>query len=146
MLRKPYDVINNSIFTRLRRYNEALPSLLSIYVFSFNQNKLLNRLWTCIELMLLCCNNDSGTMFSNCIYYWRLYCIAALIMSPNYTPCTTKLLGGILVSLRPSVRLSVRPSRIPCPLCSAYRSGSYLYILSSNFRRCVACKMSCKIS
>ena len=31
--------------------------------------------------------------------------------------------GGILVSLRPSVRLSVRPSRIPCLLCSAYSSG-----------------------
>ena len=36
-----------------------------------------------------------------------------------YTPHTTKLLGGILVSLRPSVRLS----RIHCPLCSAYTSG-----------------------
>ena len=35
-------------------------------------------------------------------------------------PRTTKLLGGILVSLRPTVRLSVRPSRIPCPLCSTY--------------------------
>ena len=31
--------------------------------------------------------------------------------------------GGILVSVRPSVRLSVRPSRIPCPLCNAYSSG-----------------------
>ena len=31
--------------------------------------------------------------------------------------------GGILVSLRLSVRPSVRPSHIPCPLCSAYSFG-----------------------
>ena len=36
-----------------------------------------------------------------------------------YTPRTTKLLGGIWVSLRPSVR----PSRIPCPLCNFNSSG-----------------------
>ena len=46
----------------------------------------------------------------------------------HYTPHTTKLLGGILVSLRPSVCPSIRPSvlrpsRIPCLLCSAYSSG-----------------------
>ena len=49
----------------------------------------------------------------------------------NYTPCTTKLSGVILVSLRlsarpsvrPSVCPSVRPSRIPCPLCGVYISG-----------------------
>ena len=59
-----------------------------------------------------------------------------------YIPRTTKLLGGILVSLRPSVRPPVRPS-VPTVLV---RSISYLYILSSNFRMCVACKVSCKIS
>ena len=61
-----------------------------------------------------------------------------------YTPRTTKLLGGILVSLPPSVR----PSRIPCPLCVAATvligSISYLYILSSNFRGCVTCKVLAK--
>ena len=35
--------------------------------------------------------------------------------------------GAILVSLRPSV--PVRPSRIPCPLCSAYSSGWIQFIL-----------------
>ena len=57
----------------------------------------------------------------------------------------TKLLGGILVSLRSSVCLSVRPSRIPWPLCSSYRSGwiHFIFILSSNFRRCVACNVTC---
>ena len=50
-------------------------------------------------------------------------------------------------SVRPSARPSVRPSRIrsvaPTVLIG---SNSYLYILLSNFRRCVACKVSCPIS
>ena len=37
-------------------------------------------------------------------------------------PRTTKLLGGY-TGFTPSVRPSVRPSRIPCPLCSAYSFG-----------------------
>ena len=49
-----------------------------------------------------------------------------------YTPRTTKLLGGILVSLRPSVRPSVRLSRLPCPLCNIYSSGWILSILATN--------------
>ena len=52
-------------------------------------------------------------------------------------------------SVHPSVDLSVHPSHIPCPLCSTYSSGWFhfiLYILSSNSRRCVSCKVSCKIS
>ena len=43
-------------------------------------------------------------------------------------PRTTKLLRGILVSLRPSVRPSVRLSRIPCPLYRAYSSGWFHFI------------------
>ena len=31
--------------------------------------------------------------------------------------------GGGYIGFTPSVRLSVRPSRIPCPLCSFYSSG-----------------------
>ena len=50
----------------------------------------------------------------------------------NYTPRTTKLLGGILVSLRPSVRPSVRLSRLSCPLCNIYSSGWILSILATN--------------
>ena len=39
--------------------------------------------------------------------------------------------GGILVSLHPSVSPSLCPSRIPCPLCSAYNSGwiHFLFII-----------------
>ena len=49
-----------------------------------------------------------------------------------YTPRTTKLLGGILVSLRPSIcPASVPcPSRITCPLCSAYSSGWIHFIFT----------------
>ena len=50
----------------------------------------------------------------------------------SYTPGTTKLLGGILVSLRPSVCPFVRPSRLPCPLCNIYSSGWILSILATN--------------
>ena len=64
---------------------------------------------------------------------------------PPPPPPPNEVVGGILVSLRPSVRLSVRPSRILCPLYSAYSFSwihfIYIYILSSNFRRCVACKV-----
>ena len=57
----------------------------------------------------------------------------------NYTPRTTKLLGGytgFTPSVRPSVRLSVRPSvrpsRMPCPLCIIYSYGWILFILGTN--------------
>ena len=47
-------------------------------------------------------------------------------------------------SVRPSVRPASRVRSVaPTVLVG---SISYLYILSSNFRRCVACKVSCKIS
>ena len=55
--------------------------------------------------------------------------------------------GGILVSLRPSVRLSICPSVSTSHI--QYSSGwiHFIFIiLSSNFKRCVACKVSCKIS
>ena len=103
--------------------------------------------------------------FNGCtieVWEWRsnftLHFIMDVITYPwwNYTPRTTKLLGGILVSPRPSVRPSVRQYVRPS-VRPAFRvrsvaptvlvgSISYSYILSSNFRRCVACKVYCKIS
>ena len=71
--------------------------------------------------------------------------------SPNYTPASTKLKGGLLVSRRPSVcpsvRLSVRGHNRVCSVSSTIlvRSISYLHILSSNFRRCVAYQVYFKI-
>ena len=70
-------------------------------------------------------------------------------------PRTTKLFGDILVSLHPSVRPSVRTSSCQsiCPTSRVHSvaptvlvgSTSDSYILSSNFRRCAACKVYCKI-
>ena len=77
----------------------------------------------------------------------KRYCLNNFIIPPAQRSC----LGGILVSLRPSVCLSICPS---VRLASRVRyvaptvlvgSISYLYILSSDFRRCVACNFSCKI-
>ena len=55
-----------------------------------------------------------------------------IIIPTELYPPTTKLLGGILVSLHPSVRPSVRLSRLPCPLCNIYSSGWILSILATN--------------
>ena len=68
-------------------------------------------------------------------FYWHEVMLIPAWTS-NYALRTTKLLEGILVSLRPSVRPSVRlsvrpsvrPSRIPCPLCSSYSSGWIYFI------------------
>ena len=51
-------------------------------------------------------------------------------------------------SVRPFVCLSVRPASRVRSVAPTVLVGSisYLYILSSSFRRCVVCKLSCKIS
>ena len=46
-----------------------------------------------------------------------------------YTPAQRSCWGGILVSLCPSVR----PSRIPCPLCSAYSFG-WIHLISISYQ------------
>ena len=71
--------------------------------------------------------------------------IYLIIIPPEQQSC----LGDILVSLHPSVCLSVHPSA-PHTVYTVVstvlvRSISYLCILSSNFRRYVAYKVSCKI-
>ena len=75
------------------------------------------------------------SIFIETVYLWRQY-VFIQTACIYYTPRTTKLLGGILVSLRPSVcpsvRPSVRPSRLPCPLCNIYSSGWILSILATN--------------
>ena len=57
--------------------------------------------------------------------------------------------SGVLVSLRPSVRPSVCPSRVRCPLCIAYSSDWIFFIfkhLIKQLQKCVACNVSFKIS
>ena len=43
-----------------------------------------------------------------------------------------EVVGGILVSLRPSICLSICPSRLPCLLCNIYSSRWILSILATN--------------
>ena len=74
-----------------------------------------------------------------------------MLMWNHYTPLQWSWKGGILVSRRPSVSPSVCQSvcgqNCVCSVSSTILAGSisYLHILSSNFRKCVACKGHCKI-
>ena len=100
---------------------------------------------TMVEYYSLLCN-FCGSL-SSCVSSFH-----AWIITP---PAQQSCWGVILVSLRPSVCPAVRPSVphrscITCPLWSAVTvlvgSISYLYILPSNYRRCVANKVSWKFS
>ena len=66
----------------------------------------------------------------------------------NYNPRTTKLLWGGYIGFTPSVRPSIRPASRVRSVAPTVLIGSisYLHILPHNFKRCVACKVSCKIS
>ena len=97
--------------------------------------------------------------FPVCVYFWLecspfgvtgMLCEVFLIIPPPPPPRTTKLLGVYWFhSICPSVRPSrVRPAFHVSSVAPTVLVGSisYLYILSNNFRRCVACNVSCKIS
>ena len=77
-------------------------------------------------------NNFTSHQWVNTDCYAQNHTLCCDMVYHHYTPRTTKLLGGILVSLRPSVRPSVRLSRLPCPLCNIYSSGWILSILATN--------------
>ena len=49
-----------------------------------------------------------------------------------YTPANNEVVGGYIISLRPSVCPSLRLSRLPCPLCNIYSAGWILSILATN--------------
>ena len=59
---------------------------------------------------------------------------AFILLSSLYPPHNEVVGGyiGFTPSVRPSVCLSVRPSRIPCPLCSIYSSAWILSIFGTN--------------
>ena len=72
------------------------------------------------------------------------------VLDSDYIPWHNKVVGGVywFHSVRPSVGPSVRPTSCVRSVAPTVLVGSisYLYLLSCNFRRCVACKFSCKIS
>ena len=72
---------------------------------------------------------------------------SSLSWSLLYPPLQRSWKGGILVSPRPSVRLSICGQNRVRSVSSTILIGSisYLHILSSNFRRCVACNARFKI-
>ena len=105
-------------------------------------------------------NADSQHLISSrhgvTFYSWLLNSSLHLLIIPP----VNKVVGGY-ICFTPSIRLSVRPFLHPSIRKSHVRpasgvrfvaptvlvgSISCLYILSSNFRRCVTCKVSCKIS
>ena len=62
---------------------------------------------------------------------WKLYLDSNFKYTTHFIilpPIQRSCWGGTLVSLRPSVR----PSRIPCPLCIIYTSGWILSIFGTN--------------
>ena len=105
--------------------------------------------WTCYLIFnsLVC---DDAIWYHGTCPSWVLVMACYLMALNHYTLCTTKLLRGegVLVSLRLSVRPSICLASRVCSIVSTVLFGSIscLYILSSNFRRCVTCKVSCKIS
>ena len=91
---------------------------------------------------------------TSCLTHWGQDKMAAISQTIFIPSASTKLKGGytgitlsVCPSVRPSVRLSVCGQNRVRSVSSAILIGSisYLHILSSNFRRCVACNARFKI-
>ena len=80
--------------------------------------------------------NLRSTYFTFQYYaHWLRFIVLCgnLVIMYHYIPRTTKLLGVYWFhSVHPSVRPSVRLSRLPCPLCNIYSSEWILSILATN--------------
>ena len=81
------------------------------------------------------------------VFVWCNCNTSYLVVRFLYPPLQQSWKGGILVSPCPSVRLSVCGQNRVRSVSSTILIGSisYLHILSSNFRRCVACNARFKI-
>ena len=106
----------------------------------------VNAIWnvsTELPLKFISCHERVGitSSFSQTNQYISTSTSLILVIIP---PAQRKLLGVTLVSLHPSVRpsvglsvcLSIRPSRIPCLLCSAYSSGWIHFIFIHLIKVC----------
>ena len=86
-------------------------------------------------------------LVSKSMYPFHPILYTRYILNLIIPPASTKLKGGILVSPCPSVCLSVCGQNRVRSVSSTILIGSisYLHILSSNLRRCVACNAHFKI-
>ena len=100
-----------------------------------NHGYILNEYLRCIAAQEWSSGAEC-TIFRWMCWYQGIFHIKRLIAWIIIPPAQRSCWGGILVSLRPSVRLSVcpsvRPSRMPCPLCIIYSYGWILFILGTN--------------
>ena len=87
-----------------------------IWVKSWNCGCLVT--WFCYQLIAKPGNKTAAVLWLDpyCIY-----------------KCFVFLVVGGYIGFTPSVRLSVRLSRLPCPLCNIYSSGWILSILATNY-------------
>ena len=121
---------------------------------------LYNITWLLLDLLSLSQYKDNLFKYRDSHYRYETVVRPSHIYNENrYTGKMTSLLYNEVVqrscwgvywfhSVRPSVRLSVRPASCVRSVAPTVLVGSisYLYILSSNFRRCVECNVFCKIS
>ena len=84
-------------------------------------------LWTtlCVGGVIYLCFVDKDLLLLLLLlwWWWWWWCVCVCVWGGGGGG------GVILVSLRPSVSPSVRPSRIPCPLCSVCSSGWIHFIV-----------------
>ena len=85
--------------------------------------------WTQVIIRYCLTSISSGEKFNLPAYNNTAVIILHVIIPPAQRSC-----WGVywFHSVRPSVRLSVRPSRMPCPLCIIYSYGWILFILGTN--------------
>ena len=98
----------------------------SLYIFSHVTFKMAA--WQPYWIFRFPDSNFSLALDIECKLHWHIICVYGkkLIIPPH-----NEVVGGYIgftLSVHPSVRLSIHPSRIPCPLCSAYSSGWIRFI------------------
>ena len=138
-----YHINHINVLNHILTYFSTINSNIHMYMETLRKIKLVTLwIWHFPDLLSWYGNinngiNGRGKRGGCCkliklIHWGRETHICISKLHHHYTPRTTKLLGGILVSLRSSVRPSVRLSRLPCPLCNIYSSGWILSILATN--------------
>ena len=123
-----YSLLNHEIWSTLVHVVAWWHQVITRIILALSQVKYWQLHRKCTKwLWLFCCANHCGNppIFSMLAFY--------LLYPPH-----NEVVGGVywFHSVRPfvhlSVRPSVRPSRMPCPLCIIYSYGWILFILGTN--------------